>query len=210
MSLFCCLLFSLLSLLILLNVRFPFPLVLLFFSVAGCGYSASLEKSEKNAIIALGLFYFVLDGCFELATQQDDYLRQDRRSDFLFLGLNFAVACVDGIFYSWIFVSLSRTLTDLKAKQQMAKLYLYQRFTWVLVASLVSAVAFAIYQVYYTANDLWRSQWGRIWLIEGGFWTILYTLVLVAVVTLWRPSPHSKDYAFRHQVPPSFLSLCVF
>src|SRR3979411_423595 len=36
----------------------------------------------------------------------------------------------------------------------------------------------------------------QVWLLDGGFSTIMYTLILYAIMLLWRPSREAKSYGY--------------
>jgi len=39
-----------------------------------------------------------------------------------------------------------------------------------------------------------------IWVLEVGFWQILYTLVFFVIMFLWRPLKNFKDYAYMQEL----------
>jgi len=62
--------------------------------------------------------------------------------------------------------------------------------------SLLAAVAFALYQIYYLATDQIVVHWSQLWLLDGGFSFMLYTVILFSIAFLWRPSKSSRRYAY--------------
>ena len=110
------------------------------------------------------------------------------------------VAIINGIFWWWTFVSLNRTIEQLQIRKQYAKLQLYKSFTIVLIIALLSAISFAIYEMYYVLKQLYFAKWERLWLMEVGFWQILFSSIFVAIMILWRPSEHFKRYAESTQL----------
>ncbi len=116
--------------------------------------------------------------------------------------LTVPVALLDGLCYWWIFVALSGLLQQLEERKQVAKLGLYKQFSNVLVASLVICAVFAAYQIYFVSNNFIEKtwQWQVVWLIDGGFWNLQYTLLLFAILVLWRPSENARRYAYAQQI----------
>merc|ERR1712176_647567 len=83
--------------------------------------------------------------------------------------------------------------------KQSAKLQLYKSFTLVLVITLIAAITFAIYEMYYVLKELYFAQWQKLWFMEVGFWQILFSSIFITIMILWRPSEHFKRYAYYNQ-----------
>merc|ERR1719447_721715 len=97
-------------------------------------------------------------------------------------------------------MSLHETIVDLSTNKQSAKLSLYKSFSFTMGAALTIAFLFACYQLYYVWQRLYLEQWEFMWVLEVGFWQILYTFVFFVIMYLWKPSSHSKRYAFMQQI----------
>ncbi len=54
---------------------------------------------------------------------------------------------------------------------------------------------------YYLWAQLQTIHWSLIWLLDGGFSLILYTIVMLSIAVLWRPNSNSHRYAYA-QVNP--------
>lgn len=108
------------------------------------------------------------------------------------------VALLDALFLTWVFTSLSRTLSQLHAKRKAVKLQLYLRFTWVLGANAVASLAFMIYELYFRYSDPDNEAWETDWLTTG-WWHILNFLLLAAICYLWAPSTSSARYAYSER-----------
>jgi len=158
----------------------------------------NLEKGTKKRILLLGFVYWIFAFMFEVFIH---YHETNEVSPTLRLILTPPVAILDGIFWWWIFVSLHQTVIELTTQKQSSKLSLYRNFSFTLGFALVIAFLFACYQLYYIWGALYLEQWQYMWVMEVGFWQILYTVVFFIIMFLWRPNQHSKDYAFMQQIP---------
>jgi len=66
--------------------------------------------------------------------------------------------------------------------------------------SLFLAFLFACYQLYYVYNKQYLLHWEMMWVLEVGFWQVLYSIVFFAIMFLWRPVKNFKDYAFMQEL----------
>eukprot|EP00850_Spirogloea_muscicola_P011604 SM000072S21238 [mRNA] locus=s72:583526:601430:+ [translate_table: standard] len=106
---------------------------------------------------------------------------------------------LEAIFILWIFTSLSKTLAQLQARRQVAKLDLYRRFTNALAIGVLVAVAWIGYEIYTSRFDP-LGAWERLEIITH-FWDVLSFLLLVTICVLWAPSQNSTRYAYSEDVP---------
>jgi len=67
--------------------------------------------------------------------------------------------------------------------------------------SIFMAVSFAIYQMYFMSSGFDMTHWQTLWLLEGGLTEMLYSLILFAILFLWRPSPNNKRFAYAQLQP---------
>jgi len=163
----------------------------------GYGVVKPILGDEKKKILLLGAVYWGFAFAFEVLIH---YSQTQEVSPMLRTILTPPVAILDGYFWWWIFASLNDTLEDLKQKRQMAKLVLYKKFSWCLAFSLVVAFVFACYQLYYVWMKLYLQNWQVMWVLEVGFWQVLFTVVFFSIMTLWRPSRHASKYAYSQQI----------
>src|SRR5690606_21686529 len=105
----------------------------------------------KNKLIALGCLYWIFAFMFETLIH---YNQTEKVETWMRIVLIPPVAIINGIFWWWTFVALNRTTESLKLRNQTAKLQLYKNFTIVLIVSLVCAIIFAIYEMYYALKEL--------------------------------------------------------
>ena len=156
----------------------------------------TLSKVIKNKIIILGIVYWIFAFMFESLIH---YNQTEKVESWMRVILIPPVAIINGIFWWWTFVSLNKTIEQLKIRRQSAKLQLYKSFTLVLVITLIAAITFAIYEMYYVLKELYFAQWQKLWFMEVGFWQILFSSIFITIMILWRPSEHFKRYAFYNQ-----------
>ena len=96
----------------------------------------------------------------------------------------------------WMFLSLHRLLVYLDARKQAVKLHIYRQLTVVLTASLILGVMYAAYQIYFTINQQQMIKWANLWLLDQGIPFMIYTLILLSIAALWRPSAEGKQYQY--------------
>jgi len=156
-----------------------------------------LEWSVKKMILCLGLIYWIFAFMFEVFIH---YHQTEQVPTELRLFLTPPVAILDGIFWWWIFDSLNTTISELHQNRQAQKLSLYKRFSWTMGISLFLAFLFACYQLYYVYNKQYLVHWEMMWVLEVGFWQVLYSIVFFSIMFLWRPVKNFKDYAFMQEL----------
>merc|ERR1712244_4636 len=156
----------------------------------------SLARSTQAKIGGLGMCYLVFAFMFEALIH---YNQTEKVESWMRVVLIPPVAIINGIFWWWTFVSLNKTIEQLKIRRQSAKLQLYKSFTWVLVITLIAAITFAVYEMYYVLKELYFAQWQKLWFMEVGFWQIFFSSIFITIMILWRPSEHFKRYAYYNQ-----------
>merc|ERR1740123_2341049 len=156
----------------------------------------SLSRSTQARVGGLGMCYLVFAFMFEALIH---YNQTEKVESWMRVMLIPPVAIINGVFWWWTFVALNRTIEQLKIRRQSAKLQLYKSFTLVLVVTLVAAITFAIYEMYYVLKELYFAQWQKLWFMEVGFWQILFSAIFLTICVLWRPSEHFKRYAYYNQ-----------
>eukprot|EP00484_Ammonia_sp_Unknown_P025635 CAMPEP_0197031360 /NCGR_PEP_ID=MMETSP1384-20130603/10389_1 /TAXON_ID=29189 /ORGANISM="Ammonia sp." /LENGTH=556 /DNA_ID=CAMNT_0042460877 /DNA_START=34 /DNA_END=1704 /DNA_ORIENTATION=- len=156
----------------------------------------TLHKVVKNKVVMLGVVYWIFAFMFESLIH---YNQTEKVESWMRVILIPPVAIINGIFWWWTFVSLNKTIEQLKIRRQSAKLQLYKSFTLVLVITLIAAITFAIYEMYYVLKELYFAQWQKLWFMEVGFWQILFSSIFITIMILWRPSEHFKRYAYYNQ-----------
>jgi len=163
----------------------------------GYGVVKPILGDEKKKILALGVVYWIFAFAFEVLIH---YSQTQEVSPMLRTIFTPPVAILDGYFWWWLFASLNDTVAQLKQKRQMAKLRLYKKFSCCLGVSLAAAFVFACYQLYYVWMKLYLENWRVMWILEVGFWQMLFTVIFLCIMILWRPSRHASKYAYSQQI----------
>jgi hypothetical protein len=178
--------------------RRTFSRMLLVSVSLGFGVVRPTLGSSKRKIILLGIAYFISEAAMELTIRygQTNEVGQHWR-----LFLSIPVAGLNAIVYWWTFVALYEVTAYLKGRRQDTKLKLYETFTGWLFVSLAAALAFACYQIYFMTSHQMLVHWDLLWLLEGGFWEMLYFCMLLSIAWLWKPSTDSKRYAYMQVIP---------
>jgi len=153
----------------------------------------TLGLGTKLKIGILGLVYFLCEGGLEIVTR---YSQTNETADRWRIFLSLPVAVLNAVFYWWIFTALHDLLLYLEQQKQNIKLAMYRTFTHMLAASLVAAVLFAVYQIYFQMTNQLALHWSLLWLLDGGFQLLQYSVIFLCIAWLWRPSSDSRRYAY--------------
>merc|ERR1712137_1466878 len=105
----------------------------------------------------------------------------------------FPAALLDTIFYWWIFLSLMRTINQLKLRKQDVKLKMYTNF-FVVCGVLTTLVI--VYQTLLVITEEEDAMWSTWWIFQA-FWHLLYFSILLAIAYLWRPTTNNTRYAYK-------------
>ncbi|XP_046909224.2 transmembrane protein 87A isoform X1 [Dermatophagoides farinae] len=147
--------------------------------------------SNRNKIITIGIFYFIL-GTF------DSTIRIFKPKNDLTNGNLFAempLALLDSIISWWIFSNLVQTTKILRLRRNCVKLELFNQLTNVLVFSVLASISFMIWQIHNHKLTSCLTTWKYLW-IDEAYWHILFSIILVAIMVLWRPTNNNQRYAF--------------
>lgn len=145
-----------------------------------------------HRVVSMGAVYFFL-ACVE------SYLRiihqNDNSNNTDMLVASIPLAVLDSILCYWIFTSLVQTTRTLRLRRNMVKLALYRHFTNTLIFAVIVSVFFMLYSIksHKTANCV--SDWTNLW-IDDAFWHILFSVLLLVIMILWRPTNNNQRYAF--------------
>ena len=139
-------------------------------------------------VVALSMAYFVGSATLDVVANVGaiDDLTSGAR---VFLVL--PVAALDGAFILWIFTSLSKTLSQLQQRRQMAKLSLYRYFTNALALSVVVSIIWVAYEMWFKVTDAYNEKWEVDW-ITSAFWHVLNFSLTAVICFLWRPMEPEK------------------
>jgi len=158
----------------------------------GFGVVKSTLGANRYKILLLAVLYFIFSGVLNIV---DLVQRTTVVSLAVLLLLVFPSAILDTTFYWWIFYSLLRTISQLGVRKQTIKLRMYKRFFATLIISGLLSSLVIIVQMFVTVtsdpDNIWQTNW--LW---TAFWQILYLIILVAIVFLWRPTSNNTRYAY--------------
>ncbi|XP_063731055.1 transmembrane protein 87A [Eleginops maclovinus] len=142
-----------------------------------------------HRVVGLGILYFAfasIEGVLRITGAKD--------SDLALLA-DIPLALLDSSLCWWIFVSLAQTIKTLKLRRNPVKLSLYRHFTNTLIFAVIASVIFMgwIAKKFRLADC--QSDWIELW-VEDAFWRFLFSVILLVIMFLWRPSANNQRYAF--------------
>ncbi|KAK2554290.1 Transmembrane protein 87A [Acropora cervicornis] len=149
--------------------------------------------STLHRVLGVGALYFVLaamEGCFRSLHRKADPGKQQ-------LIASIPLAILDASICWWIFMSLVQTTRTLRIRRNVVKLSLYRHFTNTLIFAVLASVAYMIWSIktHRFAKDDCITDWSELWL-DDAFWHFLFSLVLLVIMVLWRPTANNQRYAF--------------
>uniref|UniRef100_A0AAV1TMR7 GOST seven transmembrane domain-containing protein n=1 Tax=Peronospora matthiolae TaxID=2874970 RepID=A0AAV1TMR7_9STRA len=150
---------------------------------------------EVFVVSGLGVCYFIAVGALEvshLANQSDGDVRPPAVWEALVIITN---ACFGG----WIFLSLELTRKNLAAFGQTAKLQMYKSLNRVLIAYVVTSFVIMAIEGAIYSGAIWLP-WHFIWVVWAATRLLFFVILLVGVY-LWRPTKHGLLYAQMDQLP---------
>lgn len=114
------------------------------------------------------------------------------------------VSFLNFIFFGWIFVALTTTITQLKERNQSAKLWLFTTFRKLLAFVLFIAVGWYMFYFFQAMthhfDPSYSGDWQHRW-IYGYFFEICFLGLFSMISFLWRPSKNARAYAYMEQLP---------
>ncbi|MBN3281297.1 TM87A protein, partial [Polyodon spathula] len=102
----------------------------------------------------------------------------------------------------YIFVSLAQTIKTLKLRRNPVKLSLYRHFTNTLIIAIVASIIFMIWTTKKFRFAECQSDWMELW-VDDAFWRFLFSVILLVIMFLWRPSANNQRYAFTPLIDDS-------
>ncbi|XP_060131047.1 transmembrane protein 87A isoform X1 [Zootoca vivipara] len=108
---------------------------------------------------------------------------------------NFGLSIIDSCIIYWIFISLTQTMKLLKLRRNVVKLSLYRHFTNTLILAIAASVVFIIWTTMKFRLVDCQSDWRELW-VDDAIWRLLFSMILFAIMVLWRPSANNQRFAF--------------
>ncbi|KAF6723716.1 Transmembrane protein 87A [Oryzias melastigma] len=103
--------------------------------------------------------------------------------------------CLFSLTAANIFVSLAQTIKTLKLRRNPVKLSLYRHFTNTLIFAVLASIIFMGWDAKKFQLASCQSDWTELW-VEDAFWRFLFSVILLVIMFLWRPSANNQRYAF--------------
>ncbi|XP_051900055.1 transmembrane protein 87A-like [Pristis pectinata] len=163
--------------------------ILVIIAALGYGIVKPRLGATSNQVVGIGLLYLLfssVEGVLRVTVEH---------SSAAMTICEISLALIDSCIVWWIFVSLSQTMKQLKLRRTLVKLSLYRHFTNTLIFAVFASVIFVIWvtMTFRLANC--QSDWREMW-IEDAFWRFLFSVLLLVIMFLWRPSANNQRYAY--------------
>ncbi|XP_031573117.1 transmembrane protein 87A-like [Actinia tenebrosa] len=144
-----------------------------------------------HRVLVVGALYFII-GIVE-GYLRSHRLKADPSKEQLIAGIPLAV--LDAAICWWIFMSLVQTTRTLRIRRNVIKLSLYRHFTNTLIFAVLASVAYMIWSIKTHKFAECIKDWSELWLDEA-FWHFLFSIILLVIMVLWRPTANNQRYAF--------------
>ncbi|XP_035256708.1 transmembrane protein 87A isoform X1 [Anguilla anguilla] len=149
-----------------------------------------------HRVVGLGVLYFAfaaIEGVLRITGVKDNDLA---------LLANIPLALLDSSLCWWIFVSLAQTIKTLKLRRNPVKLSLYRHFTNTLIFAVIASIIFMVWTTKKFRLADCQSDWMELW-VDDAFWRFLFSIILLVIMFLWRPSANNQRYAFTPLIDDS-------
>ncbi|XP_051946177.1 transmembrane protein 87A-like isoform X1 [Xyrauchen texanus] len=149
-----------------------------------------------HRVVGLGVLYFAfaaIEGVLRITGAKD--------SDLALLA-NIPLALLDSSLCWWIFVSLAQTIKTLKLRRNPVKLSLYRHFTNTLIFAVLASIIFMMWTTKKFRLADCQADWMELW-VDDAFWRFLFSIILLVIMFLWRPSANNQRYAFTPLIDDS-------
>ncbi|XP_058052007.1 transmembrane protein 87A-like isoform X2 [Ahaetulla prasina] len=158
--------------------------------IASLGYGIVKPRlgALLNRVVGVGLMYLVfsiIEGVLRVKSAQDD----------LVLLAAIPLALLDSALCWWILISVVQTMKLLKLRRNLVKLSLYRHFTNTLIFAVIASLIFIVWTTKTFHLATCQSDWRELW-IDDAFWRFLFSIILLVIMFLWRPSANNQRYAF--------------
>ncbi|KAM6177950.1 transmembrane protein 87B [Rhynchocyon petersi] len=152
-----------------------------------------------HRVIGLGILYFIFAAL-------EGVMRVIGGSTHLAVVLgDIVLAVIDSIFVWFISFTcflLAQTVKTLRLRKNTVKFSLYRHFTNTLIFAVLASVVFMIWTTKTFRIAKCQSDWMERW-VDDAFWSFLFSLILIVIMFLWRPSANNQRYAFMPLIDDS-------
>uniref|UniRef100_A0AAR2JKB9 Transmembrane protein 87B n=1 Tax=Pygocentrus nattereri TaxID=42514 RepID=A0AAR2JKB9_PYGNA len=150
-----------------------------------------------HRVVGLGVLYFAfaaIEGILRITGGRDN-------------GPALITAIVLAVFDScaiWFisFHSLAQTIKTLKLRRNPVKLSLYRHFTNTLIFAVIASIIFMVWTTKKFRLADCQADWMELW-VDDAFWRFLFSIILLVIMFLWRPSANNQRYAFTPLIDDS-------
>ncbi|KAK2174050.1 hypothetical protein NP493_828g02042 [Ridgeia piscesae] len=144
-----------------------------------------------HRIVGMGVLYFVLasiEGCMRALKVKPDESKKE-------LLAAVPLAVLDATICWWIFTSLVQVMRTLRLRRNLVKLSLYRHFTNTLIFAVLASLGFMIWMMKTHKLQSCITDWKELW-VDDAFWHLLFSVILMVIMVLWRPTNTNQRYAF--------------
>ncbi|XP_054978325.1 transmembrane protein 87B [Sorex araneus] len=149
-----------------------------------------------HRVIGLGVLYLIfaaIEGVMRVIGAND--------SDLVLL-TSLPLSLLDSGLCWWIFISLAQTMKTLRLRKNTVKFSLYRHFTNTLIFAVLASIVFMVWTTKTFRIAKCLSNWMERW-VDDAFWSFLFSLILIVIMFLWRPSANNQRYAFMPLIDDS-------
>ncbi|KAG1950488.1 transmembrane protein 87B [Pimephales promelas] len=144
-----------------------------------------------HRVVGLGVLYFsiaAVEGVLRITGAKD--------SDLALLA-NIPLALLDSSL-----CCLAQTIKTLKLRRNPVKLSLYRHFTNTLIFAVIASIIFMVWTTKKFRLSDCQADWMELW-VDDAFWRFLFSIILLVIMFLWRPSANNQRYAFTPLIDDS-------
>ncbi|KAF7463293.1 hypothetical protein GHT09_009817 [Marmota monax] len=93
-------------------------------------------------------------------------------------------------------------MKTLRLRKNTVKFSLYRHFTNTLIFAVLASIVFMVWTTKTFRIAKCQSDWMELW-VDEAFWSFLFSLILIVIMFLWRPSANNQRYAFMPLIDDS-------
>jgi hypothetical protein len=152
----------------------------------------------KQKVFGVGILYFIIattEAMLRINTKNDETNNR-------VLVSRIPLAVIDSTIYYWIFTGLVATTRTLRVRKNIVKLNVYRHFTNTMIFAIIASLLFMIWSLKTHFFTACITNWREFW-VDDAFWHILFSLILLVIMFLFRPSNNNQRYAFVPLLDPS-------
>ncbi|KCV68001.1 hypothetical protein H696_05467 [Fonticula alba] len=167
----------------------------------GFGLVKPTLGTTGHKVFILGFVNFLVY-CLFKATQVLNRMQDaPEQQSYTVLMIALAQSIILAIYFFWISSSLSETMSRLVLRHQSEKLRAYKYLNHILYVALFAFLFGVIVMVLQNADvQFQRENWHLLWFTNVGLFQLLYTVVLVLIMFLWRPTTNNSRFTLE-QIP---------